>query len=321
MEDIVMRECRVFVVLILILTLFSGPLWAESDITASTALSLSVSSLPEAQLALTQTFVVPMLRGEHFLFSGNNLTASFTGNVSPLSVNAGAEAVLTPIAMAQIKAGAQGGSGWNISGLGNGLALNNRRIENGTSSNDRSGSPFEGLVWKAYGGGVLQFDLAAVLPGDWNHVLFQTYHEVNYRANTSAASNQLWEYENDGGFLRNGLNYYANYVIGYQLPVSRFLNLIGFMGEMELKLWDRLDYDAAARADSGYDKPEWKLSALYNTGITEKFDITFILQLKTDLHYTEATGENYYLDRKLDGETPVLFTFYRAAAVLSWKLR
>jgi hypothetical protein len=312
-----MRKSRLFVVL----ALCSSALWAEPDITGSTGLSLAVSSLPEAQLALTQSFVFPVLRGDHFLFSGNNLTTNLTFNVSPLSMNAGAEAVLTPIALAQLKAGGQGGSGWNIPGLGNGLAINRRGLENENSYNDKAGSPFEGLVWKVYGGGVLQFDLAAVLPGDWNHVLLQTYQEVNYRANTAAASSQLWEYEADGGLLRNGLNYYASYVIGYQLPASRFLNLVGFMGEMELKLWDELEYDAADRDSSGYDKPEWKLSALYNVGITEKFSVTFILQLKTIPHYTEATGDYYYLDRKLDSETPVLFNFYRAAAIFSWSLR
>jgi hypothetical protein len=316
-----MKKHRLFVILTPFLALWSGVLWAEQDITASTTLSLAVSSLPEAQLALTQTFVFPVLRGDHFLVSGNNLAANLTFNVSPLSMNAGAEAVLTPIALAQIKAGAQGGSGWNIPGLGNGLAINRRGIENRKPFNDRTGSPFEGLVWKVYGGGVIQFDLAAVLPGDWNHVLFQTYQEVNYRANTRAAANQLWEYENEGGLLRNGLNYYASYVIGYQLPTSRFLNLVGFMGEMELKLRDQLDYGSAARESSGYDKPDWKLSALYNAGITEKFGITFIFQLRTALHYTEASGEGYYLDRELDSETPVLFTFYRAAAILSWNLR
>jgi hypothetical protein len=173
------------------------------------------------------------------------------------------------------------------------------------------------LVWKVYGGGVLQFDLAAVLPGDWNHLLFQTYHEVNYRANTRAGPDDLWEYEADGGLLRNGVNYYANVVLAYQMPASRFLNLVGFMGEAELKLRDQLNYDS----DSGYSLPDWKLSALYNTGITEKLSAAFIFQLRTAPHYTEATQDYYYLDRKLDDETPVLFKFYRAALILSWKLR
>jgi hypothetical protein len=317
-----MRKSCLFVVLALCSgALRSGVLWAGPDITGSTGLSLAVSSLPEAQLAFTQSFVFPVLRGDHFLFSGNNLTTNLTFNVSPLSVNAGAEVVLTPIALAQFKAGGLGGSGWNIPGLGNGLALDTRRLIDGRSHDDLRGSPFEGLVWKVYGGGVLQFDFAAVLPGDWNHVLLQTYQEVNYRANTAAAADQLWQYEADSVLLRNGLNYYASYVIGYQMPASRFLNLVGFMGEMELKLWDELDYDAAARDGSGYDRPEWKLSSLYNVGITEKFSVTFVLQLKTRPRYTEATGDYYYLDRRLDGEAPIAFTFYRAAAIFSWNLR
>jgi hypothetical protein len=316
-----MRNRHLFIVLPFFLILFAGSLRAESGTTSSTGLSLAVSTLPEAQLALAQTFVFPVLQGGHFLFSGNNLAVNLTGNVSPLSMNAIAEAALTPIAVAQIKAGAQGGSGWNIPGLGNGLALNRRREIAGSSENNRTGSPFEGFVWKVYGGGVLQFDLAAVLPGDWNHLLFQTYHEVNYRANTKAAADQLWEYEADGGLYRNGLNYYANAVIGYQLPESRFLNLIGFMGEVEIKLWDQLNYDSNSREDSGYDKPDWKLSALYNMGITERLGLTFILQTRTKLNYTDASGENYYLDRKLDDKTPVQFNFYRFVTILSWQLR
>ncbi|MDR3130621.1 MAG: hypothetical protein LBU18_03670 [Treponema sp.] len=301
------------------LALCSGVLSAEPS--ASGALSLSVSSLPEAQLALTRSFAFPLPRGDHFLFSGNKLTADFTFNASPLSLNAGAEAVLTPIALAQIKAGGQAGSGWNIPGLGNGLALNAPREENGVLYDALSGSPFEGLVWKVYGGGVLQFDLAALLPGDWNHLLFQVYQEINYRACTAAAPGQLWQYEAGSVLYRNGLNYRASYVAGYQLPASRFLNFAGFMAEMEIELRrDGQDQGEADPSGPGYGSPEWKFSALYNAGLSEKLGLTFILQLRTVPLYTEASRGLYYPERKLDGETPVLLTFYRAAAVFSWRL-
>jgi hypothetical protein len=92
------------------------------------------------------------------------------------------------------------------------------------------------------------------------------------------------------------------------------------MGEMELKLWDQLDYSSDEREDSGYSKSDWRLSALYNVGVTQKFNVTFIVQLRTALHYTENTRENYYLDRTLNDETPVFFKFYRAAMIFSWKL-
>jgi hypothetical protein len=151
-------------------------------------------------------------------------------------------------------------------------------------------------------------------------VLFQTYHEINYQANTKAAPNQLWEYENEGGFLRNGLNYYANYVVAYQLPLSPALSLIGFMAEMKLKLWDQLDYDEVKRKNSGYDLSEWQFSALYNAGITKRLSATLILQLATELNYTEWTRDRYYLGRELDEETPVRLSFYRAAAIITWKL-
>jgi hypothetical protein len=151
-------------------------------------------------------------------------------------------------------------------------------------------------------------------------VLFQTYHEINYQANTKAGKNQLWEYENEGGFLRNGLNYYANIVLAYQLPLSPSLNLVGFMGEMKLKLWDELDYDEAKRKNSGYDLPELKFSALYNAGITERLSAALIFQLATELNYTEWTRDLYYLSRELDEETPIRLSFYRAAAIITWKL-
>ena len=49
------------------------------------------------------------------------------------------------------------------------------------------GSAFDGLLWNVKTGASLQFDLAAIYPGDWNHIIFRTYHEALY-AGYSAAS-------------------------------------------------------------------------------------------------------------------------------------
>jgi hypothetical protein len=310
---------RLIPLFIPVLLLAALPLNADSEIRSTTGLTFQTSTRPEAKLGITQNFVFPLLRGESPLTEGNNLSLALSAELSPVSVNGIAEAVFTPIAFLQAVAGAKAGSGWNIELFGNdiyGIGIN-RRAGN-TTKPEVDGSPFDGLLWSAYGGAVFQFDLAALLPGDWNHVVFRTYHEARYKGNTAASSGDSWYFENDNGQNRNGLNYYGNYLLGYQMPI--FLNTVGLMAEMDLYL-----YDTPHRKDWGDDLGRWTFGPLFNFTITKKFSAALIVQFHTRRSYTEGseddlTGDVFYQDRHLKTNDPLL-TFYRAAAILSYKLR
>jgi hypothetical protein len=230
---------------------------------------------------------------------------------------------LTPIAFLQVIAGSTLGSGWNVPGLGDGLGLNVRKPNETGGTGEIVGDPFDGLVWKVYGAGLFQFDMAAVIPGDWTHVVFQTRQEVNYRANTNAASDESWVFKADDGENRNGFNYYASYVLGYQMPTSPVFNMVGFMAESDLYL-----YDTPNRSSWGDDLMRWTFSSLFNFQITETIGTTFIIQFKTQRNYEDAGDlvahkdkKPYYQDRDLYDADPLRLNFYRFALILNFKLR
>ncbi|MDR1411918.1 MAG: hypothetical protein LBI91_06915 [Spirochaetaceae bacterium] len=296
------------------------PLWAEIE--DSTELSLTVSSRPEAQLAVTQAWTFPVFQGDGFLTSGNNLQTALFYNVSPVSMNAGLDLTLTPIAFAQIKAGGSVGTGWNCTFLDIApAAWGLNKQEEGGEGGLVSGEPFEAAIWAVYGGAVLQFDIGAVIPGDWTHVLFQTYHQINYRANTLAGSGDSWSHENDGGENRNGFNYYGNYVLGYQMPASPVLKTIALMAEMELKLYAEKDNDF------GDELPYWLFSGIANFELNSWFSFAAITQLSLERNFTNwdprlhKDGDVFYKNRKLSQDKPLSLGFYRFAAILSFKLR
>jgi hypothetical protein len=300
------------------------PFWTgaeEAGIEDSTDLSFTVSSLPEAQLGITQAWTFPMLRGDSFLTEENNLKTALFYSITPVSMNTGLDLTLTPIAFAQIKAGASIGTGWNCAFLD--IAPNAWGLNKPEANGEGiiAGDPFEAAIWAVYGGAVLQFDLGAVIPGDWTHVLFQTYHQINYRANTLAGPDDSWSHENDGGENRNGFNYDGNYVLGYQMPASPVLKTIAVMGEMKLRLYTEPDNDF------GDELPEWLFSGIANFEITPRLSFAAITQLLLDRNFSNwryrinKEGDIFYKNRNLIGDHPLSLNFYRFVAILSFKLR
>ncbi|GHV70954.1 hypothetical protein AGMMS49928_20750 [Spirochaetia bacterium] len=297
----------------LVFLFFSSALFAETEI------ALQISSLPEAKLSFTQSFVFPFLRGEGPLTAENNLKAAFSAEVSPVSVNGKAEFTLTPIAFFQLVAGGFIGSGWNMV-LGNGIGFNEPVGTPGglPRESEISGTPFEGLFWDLHTGAALQFDLAAIFPGDWNHLVFRTYHEGRYRAFTNADSGDSWVYET-ATENRNGFRYYGNFLLGYQMPASPLLNTVGLLAEMDLFL-----FDTPNGADWGDDLPVWYVSALFNFTITKQFSLALIFQTQTFRNYADGDLLNkngyFYQDRIIDKDDPYRLMFYRAAAIMTMKI-
>ncbi|MCL2802197.1 MAG: hypothetical protein FWD28_10610 [Treponema sp.] len=301
-----------FLVLFL-LPFLAFPLTAEEEGTVSSCeLLLQVSSLPEAKLAYTHRFVFPLLQGDSPFTENNNLKLALTAEATPISLNGLVNATLTPIAFIEVSAGARLGTGWplNLFGgdlYGTGLNLN---ILNAPVY---SGSAFDALLWKAHIGAALQFDLAALIPGDWNHVIARTYHEINIHGNSRAQTGQAWYFENDDGENMNGLNYYGNFLIGYQMPI--FLNLVGFLTEMNLNL-----YDTPGRSVWGDDLIRWTFTGILSFEITEQFSIAILAQFRTRRNFTEANWKDlHYQARSVDTSNPLRLEFYRIAAAITYR--
>jgi hypothetical protein len=286
----------------------------EVGVASESRLVLQASTLPETKLAFSQRFTFPFLQGNSPLTEDNNIGVALSAEISPISLNGLAEAVWTPIAFFQLSAGGQIGSGWNIELFGGnvyGIGVNRPDAE-GKAEN--AGHAFDGLLWKAKTGATLQMDLAAVFPGDWNHVVALSYHELNYKGYTRAAAGESWYFENDDGENCNGFNYYGNFLIGYQMP--SFLNMIALLAEMDLYL-----YDTPNRGKWGDDRIRWTFSGVLGFTLSKQLNLTLITQFRTRKNYLESNwNELYYRNRTIDSSNPLHLEFYRVAAALTFTL-
>jgi len=315
---------RLFKFFAVFLLLSAVTAWAQDEkgaIKTSTDLSLQISSLPEAKLSLSQSFVFPFLQGSGPLTSGNNIAAVLGAEFSPVSLNGKAEIIWTPAAFFLLSGGGMAGSGWNMA-LGNGIGIN--KPENESDPLPRKaiidGTAFDGLLWRAWGAGTVQFDLGAVIPGDWNHVLFQSRQELRYAAYSRAKPGEAWVFEADSGENQNGLVYYGSYVIGYQMPQSPVLDTVAFMAEQEMPL-----YNTPGGEYWGENLGKWTFSGLFNFSFTSRFSTALVIQMQTRRNHGSSNFNNkeyYYRDFELkdDGGQQRLL-FYRAALLFNYKIR
>jgi hypothetical protein len=313
----------------------AADLWAEIRAERSASLSLQLSSLPEAKLSAGVQYLFPLLRDAGPLAGSpltaeNNLSAALRGEISPVSLNGAIEAVFTPIAFFQLAGGFRLGSGWNIT-LGDneihGLGLNLPKIARRSEALARpmaertseiKAYPLDGLVGKGYLGGAFQFDLAAVYPGDWHHLVFRTYHEIHYQGYTKAIPGESWVFEAVSEENRNGFNYYGNYLLGYRMPLA--LNTVGILAEM-----DRYLYGSPHGGYWGDELGRWIFSLLFNFTVTGNLETALIIQTRTMRNYRDGERTNssryYYQYRELDTGNPLRLDFYRIAAIFTYKLR
>ena len=311
-----MVQKAVFPVLLLTLFLFPPVLLSAGEgVKSSTDMEIQISSRPEVRLILSQSFTFPFLQGSSPLTSGNNIKTVFSIDATPISLAGRCEVIWTPVAFFLFSGGGQAGSGWNMP-LGSGIGIVRPREEDKPRRWEADGAAFDGLIWHGWGAGTFQFDLGAVFPGPWNHVIFQTRQEFRYSAYTRAGANDLWLFENDWE-NRNGWRYDATYILGYMMPLSPVLNLVGVMAELKKPLYN-------TNSAWGEGLGRWIFSGLLNFSITPRFNTTLVVQFRTLRNYDSdpfATGL-YYGDLTLENNRDrrrVLF--HRAALLMNVNLR
>ncbi|MCL2411698.1 MAG: hypothetical protein FWC97_08655 [Treponema sp.] len=302
----------VFVFILLVSGLFAEE--EKEGLTSSSSLILQASSLPEAKLIFSHDFVIPFMQGEGPLTSGNNLRFNFAAEATPVSLNGLFNVVFTPIAVIELSAGGRIGTGWSLNLFGgdlHGIGLN---LPGSDDMAEHDGSAFDGIMHQAHLGGAFQFDFGAIFPGDWTSVLFRTYHEINFHGYSRAAPGQAWFFEADDGENMNGFNYYGNIVFGYQMPL--FLNMVAFMAEMNLFL-----YDTPNRSLWGDDLIRWYFSSILNFQVSEQFSVTVICQFRTRRNFTADTAGLHFQHRLLDPDrSPQRLEFYRVAGIFTYRL-
>ncbi len=248
----------------------------------------------EAKVAFSYSDSMPFMVGEG-LMAGNNLKGKATLELSPVSINTVGQVSLTPIAFLVFDAGASLGTGWTagpFQGLGLNPADNNAEINL---------TPFGGLVWKVWGAGTFQFDLASLMPGEWNHVVLAATGKLEYRAYTGAGAKDAWLYEADAGENFNGAKFYGTYILGYQMPLM--VNFLGFMAESEEWIGDVRDYSPMASGGWGSDFRYWQLGSLTNFQLGKNDSLLMLVQFRMARDYTDATTRNRSFETR-DFEAP-----------------
>jgi hypothetical protein len=258
----------------------------------------------EIQFLLTHRIKVPFLEGSGALTSGNNVTFSFTGALTPVSTRLEARANLTPIAFLDFFGGAMIGTGWDI-GLFNGMGLN----ADGTG-NPESAS-FQGVVTESWVGATFQFDLAALVPGDWTHVVALLSPRLQYAWFSEAERAEAWMWEADDGENFNGFKFYNTYFLGYQMPLA--LDMVGFLAETEQNLGYVKDLDADEGTDWGSDYLQITVSPVFSFTLSESGSLAVLFQFRRERMYDESDDSifaNYYKNRNAVG---TYWDFYRIA--------
>jgi len=273
----------------------------------------------EIQAKIRHTVEIPLLAGPGPLTAGNNLALSVTGALTPVSARLELGATLTPIAFLNLYGGAMLGTGWNI-GLFDGLG----KILEGPDSADpelvRLGMPdpdsFEGAVIKSWIGGTFQFDLAALLPGDWNHVVTLLSPRLQYAWFSDARKGEAWMWEADIGENFNGWKLLGSYFLGYQMPLV--LDTVGVLLETEQHLGYVAELSPALDGGWGSDFVIITIGSVMSFALSEKSSLAVLVQFRRERLYTPDTiFDEYYATREYAG---TYWDFRRVAFSYTLKL-
>jgi hypothetical protein len=237
--------------------------------------SFYASTRGEMQINFVPQWKFPFLQGESPLSSGNNIALKLDASLSPIWAGLTGDAILTAAPFLSFTLGASVGTGWNYDLFGKapltGLGLN--RKTNADDPNDGViGNGFNGVVWNTHAGATVQFDIAAFIPGDWNHIVMQIYNEVQYFAYTKAHGDDLWYYLGDDGMNQNSFRHNFSGFLGYAMPI--FVDLAGIQFSGTLPFYN-VESGGGVR-DMGYS---FTLAFLADFKINKSFSIMMITRV------------------------------------------
>ncbi len=245
----------------------------------------------EAKATYAHTITVPFLAGKGPFFQGNNLAIKLGGELSPVHMKAVTQLKLTPIAFLSVALGGEAGTGWNFFGLFNGLGLNLP----GKEYTGPLTEPLPGAVFDIWLSATFQFDLAALWPGEWHHVVTQLAPSIHWTAFTAADEDQAWQWEADSGENFNGWKLEGSYFVGYQMPIA--LDTVGFLLETEQYIGAVSRKSPMAAAGGwGSDFVNMKFGPLANFALSESLSLATLIQFEREKDYSDETIGNRYFE-------------------------
>ncbi len=160
----------------------------------------------------TAEYKIPVLTGESALFAGNNVTLRAECGLTPVSSTQHFSVTFSPAAFFDLDAGFVTGSGWNI-GSFHGI----REYNPARNEYDELDS-FSTWYLYPFVRATIKFDVGALWPGDWHHIVGLATFETGYQS-LIGAKQTVWEWQTFAGNA-DGWFYRQYYVIGYQMPLK-----------------------------------------------------------------------------------------------------
>ena len=243
----------------------------------------------EVKTVLNYSFKFPFLVRDGVLFKDNNVTLNFAGELSPVSVNALAKVAVSPIAILNFALGAKAGSGWAIgfNGLGKNIP--------GVNYDDAQQEPFSGMVYELFTTATFQFDVGAIVEGDWTHVVVVIEPKIMYIGFTNAGLDEAWVWEADEGMNFNGFLYKGTYFLGYQMPLV--LDTVGILLETTQYIdTHNVERSTSSVADWNSAFIQMRIGPLFNIRFSETMSLAILPQFKYDRKYTDETIGNRYFE-------------------------
>ncbi|HDQ14942.1 MAG TPA: hypothetical protein ENN41_09040 [Sediminispirochaeta sp.] len=259
----------------------------------------------EGRVSANYFLRLPMMRGDSPLTEENNMLLQLRAELSPISIAGELRSVLTPLAVLKIENSLFLGSGWSIGEL-HGLSLN-------TKEDPFAATPLGGLFLSYRAAATLQFDWAALFPGDWHHVVMVYNPSLQYRLYTGAASDEPWQWQADGGENYNGWYWGQNAVLAYQTPALELLNTAGLLLETRQRITRRQD-SPMDEGGWGSDFMEIYIAPILVLDLGESQGLTLQFQFARGRNYTdESIGNESFLNRQVMEEDPTYWYFRRIA--------
>lgn len=171
----------------------------------------------ELRITGIASYKIPVPMGTSPLTKGNNVAFNGSLELSPVSFLFGAEVSFTPVAFLKFSAGAQLGSAWNFLSF-QGLGKLDIDFGNNPPAEYKNLNALSRMYQYYYLQGLFQFDLAAVVPGEWNHVVAMASARYYWHGMTGMGKGDVWNFKTvvDNA---NGFKYDNTILVGYQMPL------------------------------------------------------------------------------------------------------
>ena len=280
---------------------------SNKKVAYTTTINAIVTWPPQALVGVTQSFKVPLMQFDNPLMKDNNINFKIGAEITPITTEGKFSITWTPIAFLELYTESRIGSGWKLTKDLLGIAINE---DNGGKSNYIPLN-FSKAVYSFALGGAFQFDLGAVIPHDWSHVIFKMDHYALYKAMTGVNSETSWVYQADSGANRNGWRYMSSYVIGYKMPL--FLDLIAMKIDVEKKLF---------ASPKGLDNKKWgedlfltTFGPIINFNIKKDYNIMLLAQWYTYPVYKNEVEGSFYQTKIIDTVKKTQVKFYQVGII------